>query len=46
MGESKGDKSAMLMQLKDLLSQTGSNGQAERQLAIDQLIYKINELGE
>jgi len=44
MAEPKGDKMAMIKQLKDLLSQTGSTGQAERQLAVDQLIYKISEL--
>jgi hypothetical protein len=45
MDESKGsEKPAMLKQLKDLLGNSNETGMAERQLAIDQLIYKIAEL--
>jgi hypothetical protein len=45
MDEPKGsDKPAMLKQLKELLGNSNKTGMAERQLAIDQLIYKIAEL--
>jgi hypothetical protein len=44
MDEAKADKPAMLKQLKDLLANSNETGMAERQLAIDQLIYKIAEL--
>lgn len=39
-------KDAMLADLKKLLAETGSNGLAERQMKIDELISKISELGD
>lgn len=39
-------KDSMLAELKKLLSETGSNGLADRQMKIDELIGKINELGD
>ena len=41
--ESKG---SLLAELKKLLSETGSNGLADRQMKIDELISKISELGD
>ena len=35
-----------MAELKKLLSETGSNGLADRQMKIDELIGKINELGD
>jgi hypothetical protein len=37
-------KDALLKKLKDLLGQSSSNGQADRQMAIDDLIEKLSEL--
>jgi hypothetical protein len=39
-------KDALLTELKGLLGQTGSNGLADRQMKIDELIGKISELGD
>lgn len=39
-------KDALLTELKGLLSQTSSVGQADRQMKIDELIGKIGELGD
>ena len=39
-------KDALLAELKKLLSDTSSNGRADRQLKIDELISKIGELGD
>lgn len=39
-------KDSLLAELKKLLSETGSNGLADRQMKIDELISKINELGD
>jgi hypothetical protein len=39
-------KDAMLAELKALLAETGSNGLADRQMKIDELISKINEMGD
>lgn len=39
-------KDALLAELKGLLSQTSSAGQADRQMKIDELISKISELGD
>ena len=39
-------KDAMLAELKKLLAETGSNGLADRQMKIDELISKISELGD
>ncbi len=39
-------KDALLKQLKALLAETGSNGLADRQMKIDELISKISELGD
>jgi hypothetical protein len=39
-------KDALLAELKALLAQTGTNGLADRQLKIDELISKISELGD
>jgi hypothetical protein len=44
--EIKPSKDAMLAELKGLLADSSSNGQAERQMKIDELISKINELKE
>lgn len=44
--ESSESKDSMLAELKKLLSETGSNGLADRQMKIDELIGKINELGD
>jgi len=49
MGKPEGpeeSKDALLAELKGLLSQTGSNGLADRQMKIDELIAKIGELGD
>lgn len=46
MSEPKGDKTAMLKELKDLLGNSNETGMADRQKAIDELIYKISELGD
>jgi len=40
------NKDAMLAELKKLLAENGSNGLAERQMKIDELIGKIGELGD
>lgn len=45
MGPEK-TKDAMLAELKALLADASSNGQAERQVKIDELIGKINEYGK
>jgi hypothetical protein len=37
---------SMLPELKSLLGETGSNGLADRQKKIDELISKISELGD
>jgi hypothetical protein len=37
-------KDALLAKLKDLLSKTDANGQAQRQLDIDKLISQIEDL--
>jgi hypothetical protein len=37
-------KDALLAELKKLLAETGTNGLAERQMKIDELISKINEM--
>ena len=42
----EGSKDSMLAELKSLLGETGSNGLAERQMKIDELISKIGELGD
>lgn len=39
-------KDGLLKELKALLAENGSNGQADRQMAIDELISKIAELGD
>jgi hypothetical protein len=39
-------KDVMLAELKSLLAENGSNGLAERQMKIDELISKISELGD
>lgn len=39
-------KDSLLAELKKLLSETGSNGLADRQMKIDELISKISELGD
>lgn len=39
-------KDALLKELKALLAETGSNGLADRQMKIDELISKIGELGD
>lgn len=39
-------KDSMLAELKKLLSETSANGQADRQMKIDELMSKISELGE
>ena len=39
-------KDQLLTELKGLLSQTASAGQADRQMKIDELISKISELGD
>lgn len=39
-------KDALLKQLKDLLGNSNSTGMADRQMAIDELISKISELGD
>lgn len=39
-------KDQLLAELKGLLSENASNGQAERQVKIDELIKKINEYGK
>jgi hypothetical protein len=39
-------KDALLAELKKLLMVTGSNGLADRQMKIDELISKISELGD
>ncbi len=39
-------KDALLKELKALLAETGSNGLADRQMKIDELIAKISELGD
>jgi len=39
-------KDAMLAELKTMLSDSSSNGMAERQVKIDELIGKINEYGK
>jgi hypothetical protein len=39
-------KDALLAELKKLLMVTGSNGLADRQMQIDELISKISELGD
>jgi hypothetical protein len=39
-------KDALLAELKKLLAETGSNGLADRQMKIDELISKISELGD
>ena len=49
MGKSEApveSKDALLAELKKLLSATGSNGLADRQMKIDELIAKIGELGD
>lgn len=38
-------KDSLLAELKTLLAQTGTNGQADRQMKIDELITKISDLG-
>jgi hypothetical protein len=40
------NKDQMIAELKGLLSENGSNGQAERQVKIDEVIKKINEYGQ
>ncbi len=39
-------KDALLAELKGLLAKNDANGQADRQMKIDELIGKISELGE
>ncbi len=39
-------KDALLAELKALLAKNDSNGQADRQMKIDELISKISELGD
>lgn len=39
-------KDQLLAELKGLLGQTASAGQADRQMKIDELISKISELGD
>lgn len=39
-------KDALLAELKALLAKSDANGQADRQLKIDELISKISELGD
>jgi hypothetical protein len=39
-------KDSMLAELKSMLSDNSQNGMAERQMKIDELISKINELKE
>lgn len=38
-------KDALLAELKALLNKSDANGQADRQLKIDELMSKISELG-
>lgn len=45
MGPEK-TKDQLLAELKALLADASSNGQAERQVKIDELIGKINEYGK
>lgn len=45
MGAEK-TKDQMLTELKVMLADSSSNGQAERQVKIDELIGKINEYGK
>lgn len=39
-------KDALLAELKALLAKNDSNGQADRQMKIDELISQISELGD
>ena len=39
-------KDALLAELKNLLNETSTNGMAERQLKIDELMSTISELGD
>lgn len=39
-------KDALLAQLKALLNDNRSNGQADRQMQIDELMSKISDMGE
>jgi hypothetical protein len=39
-------KDALLAELKALLNDNRSNGQADRQMKIDELMSKINDMGE
>lgn len=39
-------KDQLLAELKKLLSETGTNGMADRQMKVDELISKISELGD
>ena len=39
-------KDSMLAELKKLLGDSSSNGMADRQMKIDELISKISELGD
>ena len=39
-------KDQMIAELKSLLSENTQNGQAERQVKIDEIIKKINEYGQ
>lgn len=39
-------KDALLKELKGLLAKSDANGQADRQMKIDDLIEKIGELGD
>jgi hypothetical protein len=39
-------KDALLAELKALLAKNDSNGQADRQMKIDELISQISEMGD
>ena len=46
MASAEPSKDALLAELKALLAKSDANGQADRQLKIDELISKISELGD
>jgi hypothetical protein len=46
MGKSVESKDALLAELKGLLNDNRANGQADRQLKIDELMSKISDMGE
>lgn len=46
MGKPAESKDALLAELKTLLNDNRSNGQADRQMKIDELMSKISDMGE